>query len=75
MMDIFHSFDFTDICIWWRINCSIQLDQASLNKIYHLSPNENICTIALISFHCLHNNIWNKISFYVGPIMLINFFG
>ena len=28
---------------------------ASLNKTFHLSPHENICTIALITIHYLYN--------------------
>ena len=33
---------------------------ASLNRTFHLSPHENICTIALITIHYLYNNtcIW-----------------
>ena len=37
---------------WW----SIQLGFASLNGTFHLSPHENICTIALINIHYLYNN-------------------
>ena len=29
---------------------------ASLNRTFHLSPHENICTIALITIHYLYNN-------------------
>ena len=28
---------------------------ASLNRTFHLSPHENICTIALITIHYLYN--------------------
>ena len=35
--------------------CSIQLGYASLNGTFHLSPHENICTIALINIHYLYN--------------------
>ena len=35
--------------------CSIQLGFASLNGTFHLSPHENICTIALINIHYLYN--------------------
>ena len=35
--------------------CSIQLGFASLNRTFHLSPHENICTIALITIHYLYN--------------------
>ena len=37
------------------MNCSIQLGFASLNRTFHLSPHENICTIALITIHYLYN--------------------
>ena len=35
--------------------CTIQLGFASLNGTFHLSPHENICTIALINIHYLYN--------------------
>ena len=37
------------------MKCSIQLGFASLNRTFHLSPHENICTIALITIHYLYN--------------------
>ena len=37
------------------MKCSIQLGFASLNGTFHLSPHENICTIALINIHYLYN--------------------
>ena len=36
----------TDIFMRWKIECSIQRDEAKLNRTFHLSPNENIYTIA-----------------------------
>ena len=36
------------------MKCSIQLGFASLNRTFHLSPHENICTIALITIHYLY---------------------
>ena len=38
------------------MKCSIQLGFALLNGTFHLSPHENICTIALINIHYLYNN-------------------
>ena len=38
------------------MKCSIQLGFASMNGTFHLSPHENICTIALIYIHYLYNN-------------------
>ena len=38
--------DGTDTFISWKIECSIQRGEAKLNRTFHLSPNENICTIA-----------------------------
>ena len=34
---------------------SIQLGFTSLNRTFHLSPHENICTITLITIHYLYN--------------------
>ena len=39
----------------YKMKCSIQLGFASLNGTFHLSPHENICTIALINIHYLYN--------------------
>ena len=36
----------TDIFMRWKIECSIQRGEAKLNRTFHLSPNENIYTIA-----------------------------
>ena len=33
---------------------------ASLNRTFHLSPYENILTIALINIHYLYNNLFKK---------------
>ena len=38
------------------MKCTIQLGFASLNGTFHLSPHENICTIALINIHYLYTN-------------------
>ena len=35
----------------------LQLGFASLNGTFHLSPHENICTIALINIHYLYTNV------------------
>ena len=37
-------------------NCSTQLGLASLNRTLHLSPHENICTIAVITIHYMYTN-------------------
>ena len=63
-MNAFNSCDGTDIFIRWEMKCSIQLGFAS-NRTFHLSPHENICTIALITIHYLYNNLalwssWSK---------------
>ena len=50
----FHSCNGTNIFIWWKMKCSIQLGFALLNGTFHLSPHENICTIALINIHYLY---------------------
>ena len=41
-----------------RDECSIQLGVASLNRTFHLSPHENICTIVLITIHYLYTSLW-----------------
>ena len=41
------------------MNCAIQRDEAELNGTFHLSPNENICSIARMkkhSFFVLYNS-------------------
>ena len=43
---------------------------ASLNRTFHLSPHENICTIALITIHYLYNNACK----YIHSIVLKNIF-
>ena len=35
------------------MKCSIQRGEAELNGTFHLSPNVNICSIALINIHYL----------------------
>ena len=46
------------------MKCTIQLGFASLNGTFHLSPHENICTIALINIHYLYNIILYYIILY-----------
>ena len=53
-MNAFNSCDGTSIFIRCEMKCSIQLGFASLNRTFHLSPHENICTIALITIHYLY---------------------
>ena len=50
----FHSCNGTNIFMRWKMKCSIQLGFILLNGTLHLSPHENICTIALINFHYLY---------------------
>ena len=52
-----HSCNGTNIFIQRKIKCTFQLGFALLNGSYHLSPHENICTIALKNIHYLYN-IW-----------------
>ena len=54
-MNAFNSCDGTSNFIRCEMKCSIQLGFASLNRTFHLSPHENICTIALITIHYLYN--------------------
>ena len=56
----FHSCNGTHIFIRWKMKCSIQLGFASLNGTFHLSPQENICTLALINIHYLYTNFTLK---------------
>ena len=37
-----------------KMKWSIQRGEAELNGTFHLSPHENICTIALINIHYLY---------------------
>ena len=37
--------DGSDIFILWKMECSILRGEAKLNRTFHLSQNENICTI------------------------------
>ena len=46
-----HSCNRTNIFIRRKMKCTIQLGFASF---FHLSPHENICTIALINIHYLY---------------------
>ena len=50
------------------MKCSIQLGFALLNRTFHLSPNENICTIALITIHYLYNSsrLWTYTTFVIN---------
>ena len=43
----------TNIFMRWKMKCSIQRGEAELNGIFHLSPNENICSIARMRKHSL----------------------
>ena len=56
IMKVSHSCNGTNIFIRWKMKCTIQLGFASLNGTFHLSPHENICTIALINIHYLYTN-------------------
>ena len=44
-----HSCSGTNIFIWWKMKCTIQLGFASMNGTFHLSPHEN-------SYHCTHKH-------------------
>ena len=59
-----HSCNGTNIFIRWKMKCTIQLGFASLNGTFHLSPHENICTIALINIHYLYTILFYSILFY-----------
>ena len=43
----------TNIFMRWKMTCSIQRGEAELNGTFHLSPNENICSIARMRKHSL----------------------
>ena len=43
----------TNIFMRWKMKCSIQRGEAELNGTFHLSPNENICSIARMRKHSL----------------------
>ena len=59
-----HSCNGTNIFIRWKMKCTIQLGFASLNGTFHLSPHENICTIALINIHYLYTILYYTILYY-----------
>ena len=63
IMNAFNSCDGTAIFIQWEMKCSIQLGFASSNRTFHLSPHENICTIALITIHYLYTIRGSIVSF------------
>ena len=42
-----------NIFMRWKMKCSIQRGEAELNGTFHLSPNENICSIAQMRKHSL----------------------
>jgi hypothetical protein len=44
-----------NIFIRWKMNVPFNSAVASLNGTFHLSPHENILTIALINIHYLYN--------------------
>ena len=58
-MNVLHSVNGTDIFMRCKMKCSIQIGFASLNRKFHLSPHENICTIALITIHYLHTILFS----------------
>ena len=43
----------THIFMRWKMKCSIQRGEAELNGTFHLSPHENICSIARMKKHYL----------------------
>ena len=55
------------------MKCSIQLDFASLNGTFHLSPHENICTITLINIHYLYNIISTIVCFLQPDVEVSKF--
>ena len=61
IMNVSHSCNGTNIFIRWKMKCTIQLCFASLNGTFHLSPQENISTIALINIHYLYTSNSTKI--------------
>ena len=62
-MNVFNSCDGTYIFIRLKMKFSIQLGFASLNRMFHLSPHENICTIALITIHYLYINRFSNVGY------------
>ena len=54
--------DGTDIVMRWKMECSIQRGEANLNRTFHLSLNENICTIARMKY--IHNLFYITSKFY-----------
>ena len=49
----------TNIFMRWKIKCSIQWGKAQLNETFHLSPNENIFSIARMRNHSfVLNNLY-----------------
>ena len=65
-----HSCNGTNIFIWWKMKCTIQLGFASLNRTLHLSPHENICTIAPINIHYLYTNSSLLLLFHANSTLL-----
>ena len=55
IMNVFHSCNGANMFIRWKLECSIQLGSASLNRTFHLSTHEHIRTIALINIHYVYN--------------------
>ena len=53
-MNVSHSCNGINIFIRWKMKCTIQLGFASMNGTFHVSPQENICTIELINIHYLY---------------------
>ena len=54
IMNVFSFVQWNKYFIRWKMKCTIHLGFASLNGTFHLSPHENICTIALINIHYLY---------------------
>ena len=54
IMNVFHSCNGANMFIRWKLECSIQLGSASLNRTFHLSTHEHIRTIALINIHYVY---------------------
>ena len=49
-----YEYNGTNIFMRCKIECFIQQGEAKLNRTFHLSPNENISTIARMkNIHCL----------------------
>ena len=55
----FYECNGSNIFMRWKIKCSIQWGKAKLNGTFHLSPKENICSIAWMeNIHYLKCNLY-----------------